>query len=511
MKTKRAVGFDNERYLEAQSRAILERVETFGQKLYLEFGGKLLFDYHAARVLPGYNPNVKVRLLQQLRDKIDIIFCVSAIDIAAGRIRGDFGMTYDLATLRTLDDLRERGLPITAVCINRWEGQEAAQTLKNRVEARGVPVYVCKSIPNYPEDVELICSERGYGANPFIQTTKPIVVVTGAGPGSGKMATALQQVWHELHHGRVAGFSKWETFPIWDLPLEHPVNLAYEAATVDLADYNLVDPWHLEAYGESSVNYNRDVENFPILEALINGVLGVDDTLPRFRSPTDMGVNCASQGIVDDAVVREAARQEIVRRYFRHNWEVTIGIERQETVDLALKLMDRVGVVVEDRKTVLPARQAATQAEDRPGKGYKNAYCGAAMELPSGHIVAGMNSELLYSTAAAVINALKHLAGIPEPIHLLSPLVIRNLVRFKNEVLGEGSDSLDISEALAALSVSAAHNPAAEAAFEMLPVLKECEMHMTHVPTSSDQEVLRKLGIMFTTDALHTPGGYFLK
>ncbi|MFH1466102.1 MAG: DUF1846 domain-containing protein [Pseudomonadota bacterium] len=382
MQTHRPVGFDNEKYLRAQSEAILARVEQFGRKLYLEFGGKLLFDFHAARVLPGYDPNVKIQLLQRLKDKIDIIFCVSAIDIAAGRIRGDFGMTYDLATLRTLDDLRERGLPVTALCINRWDGQEAARTLKNRVEARGVPVYTCRSIANYPLDVDHICSAKGYGANPYIPTTKPLVVITGAGPGSGKMATALQQVWHDHAAGRSAGFSKWETFPIWDLPLEHPVNLAYEAATVDLADYNLVDPFHLEAYGVSSINYNRDVENFPILKSLIDGVLGSGGSFPRFRSPTDMGVNCASQGIVDDAVVREAARQEIVRRYFRHHWEVTVGIERKETVELATKLMERVGVTPEERKTVLPARQAAADAGREEGKGYKGAFCGAASSCP---------------------------------------------------------------------------------------------------------------------------------
>ena len=510
MQTRRAVGFDNEKYLEAQSKAILERVERFGGRLYIEFGGKFLFDHHAARVFPGFHPNVKIRPLQRLVDQIEILFVVNAKDVQRGRVRGDWGLTYDLATLRTLDDLRQRGLPVSAVVITRFKAQPAAIQLKSRIEKRGVRVFTHYSVPGYPDDVDLVASVQGFGVNTYIPTTRPIVVVAGAGPGSGKIETALQQMWHEQQQGVTAGFAKWETFPVWDLPLEHPANLAYEAATADIRDKNMIDPHHLAAYGVETVNYNRDVEHFPILRALMDRIIGSDSELPRYKSPTDMCCNCASEGIVDDAVVREASRQEIARRFLRYHWELTIGVENDETVAIARRLMERVGVTVEDRPTVLPARAAAAQAERNPTKGWKGAFCGAAIELPDGTVVTGMNSELLYSTAAAVINAIKVLAGIPERIHLLSPLVIRNLVGL-NEVLGDGSDSLDIGDTLAALSVSAAHNPAAEAAFDMLPVLKECEMHMTHVPTQADQAVLRKLGIMFTTDARHTPGGYFLK
>jgi uncharacterized protein (UPF0371 family) len=508
---RRPTGFDNERYLRAQAASILERVEKYGEKLYIEFGGKLLLDLHAARVLPGFDPNVKIQPLLQIRDRIEILFCVNAKDVQSGRVRGDFGMTYDLATLRTLDDLKDKGLSVSAVVITRFKGQPAALRLRNRLERRGVRVFLHESVPGYPHDVDLVASEEGFGRNAWIETSAPIVIVTGAGPGSGKIETALQQIWHDHRRGMMSAFAKWETFPVWDLPLDHPVNVAYEAATADLRDVNMIDPFHLEAYGIEVVNYNRDVEHFPILRALMERILGQCERVPRYRSPTDMCVNRVSEGIVDDEVVREASRQEIVRRFLRYNWEHSIGIESADTLEIARKLMERSGLRVEDRPTVNPAREAARLAEGNPCKGYKGAFCGAAIELPGGEVVTGSNSALLYSTSAAVINAIKRLAGIPEQIHLLSPLVIRNIVRLRNEVLGESGESLDISEALAALSVSAAHNPASEAAFEKLPLLRRCDMHMTHLPTQDDQEVLRKLGIMFTTDARTTPGGYFLR
>jgi uncharacterized protein (UPF0371 family) len=510
MVTERKKGFDSERYLAAQVQAILDRVEKCGNKLYIEFGGKILLDYHAARVLPGFDPNLKIRPLLQLKDRIEIIFCVNARDVQGGRVRGDFGLTYDLATLRTLDDLRTRGLPVSAVVITRFKDQPAAIRLKSRLERRGVRVFTHAGVPGYPSDVNLVASPAGFGINSYIETSRPIVVITGAGPGSGKIETALQQMWHDHQRGILSGFAKWETFPVWDLPLDHPLNVVYEAATADIRDRNMIDPFHLAAYGKSVVNYNRDVDHFPILRTLLESILGDGGQVLYYRSPTDMCVNCVSQGIVNDDVVREAARQEIIRRYLRHHWEYTIGIGNTETMEIARDLMEKVGLKVEDRRTVLPAREAADEARDDPRKGYKDAFCGAAIELPDGDVVKGKNSAQLYSTAAAIINALKRLAGIPDKIYLLSPLVIRNLVRLKDEVLGENSESLDISEALAALSVSAAHNPAAEAAFEMLPILRECDMHMTHVPTQADQDVLRKLGVMFTTDAQFTPGGYFL-
>ncbi|MBW1808434.1 MAG: DUF1846 family protein [Deltaproteobacteria bacterium] len=503
-------GFDNEKYLNEQTKAILERVAKFGDKLYLEFGGKLIFDYHAARVLPGYDPNVKIKLLQRLRDKIEIVFCVSAKDVAKGRIRGDFGITYDVATLKTLDDLRELDLPVTAVSINRFSGEPAAVQLKNKVERRGFKVYTQADIRGYPTDVDRIVSNDGYGKNPYIETSKPIVIITGAGPGSGKMATGLSQMYHDHQAGRSSGFAKFETFPIWCLPVEHPVNIAYEAATADISDFNLVDPFHLTAYGKNAVNYNRDVENFPILRSIIERIVGSGGRIPHYLSPTDMGVNCAALGIIDDDVVRQAAKQEIIRRYFRYNWEYTIGVEKKETVERAKALMQQIEVKPKDRHPVPGARQAAEEAESK-GKGHDGMFCGAAIELESGQVITGKNSPLMHSGSAAVLNAAKNLAGIPDNIDLLPPAVIHNLTLLKRDIFGMKSESLDVSETLVALAISSASNPSAEAGLKALTKLSGCEMHMTHIPTQGDQVGLRRLGLNLTTDAVLTPGGYFLR
>jgi len=510
MPGKDAQGFDNGKYLDEQSTAILERVRQFGDKLYLEFGGKLLFDYHAARVLPGYDPNVKIKLLQRLKDKIEIIFCVSARDVAKGRIRGDFGMTYDMATLKTLDDLRDYGLPVAAVSINRFSGEASAVRLKNRIERRGVRVYTQGNIEGYPTDVDRIVSDDGYGKNPYIETSRPIVVITGAGPGSGKMATALQQMYHDHRKGRISGFAKWETFPIWELPIDHPVNVAYEVATADIKDYNMVDPFHLSATGQTSINYNRDVENFPILRAIISHILGKGGNIPNYRSPTDMGVNRAARGIVDDGAVRQAACQEIIRRYFRYRWEHAIGVEQEDTVTRTESLMQKVGVKPEDRPVVVPAREAAKAAEEK-GKGYRGMFCGAAIELAPNDIVRGMNTALLHSASAAVLNAIKKLANLPQTIDLLPAAMIQNLARLKRDVLGLPAECLDVEELLVALAISAAGNPAAEAGLNALPKLRDCDMHMTHIPTQGDLVGLRRMGINITTDAELTPGGYFLR
>jgi len=502
--------FDNEKYLREQTEAIIERVDRFGEKLYLEFGGKLLFDYHASRVLPGYDPNVKIRLLKGLEDKIEIVFCVSAKDVARGRIRGDFGMTYDTATLKTLDDLRDHGLPVTAVSINRFSDEPAAQLLQTKIERRGVRVFTQRDIRGYPTDVDRIVSEEGYGKNTYIETTKPIVVVTGAGPGSGKMATALAQMYQDQRRGRSAGFAKFETFPIWDVPIDHPVNVAYEAATADIADFNMVDPYHLSASGETAINYNRDVENFPILRAIIERILGRGGNIPHYRSPTDMGVNRASRGIVDDGAVREAARQEIIRRYFRYRWEYTIGVEKLETVERTESLLRQVGVRPEDRNPVVPAREAAREAEES-GKGHRGMFCGAAIQIGPDRTICGKNSPLLHSGSAAVLNAVKALAGIPDSIHLLPAAVIQNLTRLKKDLLGMPGESLDVGEVLVALAISATNNPAAEAGLEALDRLRGCEMHMTHIPTQGDLVGLRRMGVNVTMDAELTPGGYFLR
>jgi len=504
-----AAGFDNERYLAEQSKAILERVQQLHNKLYLEFGGKLSYDYHAARVLPGYDPNVKLRLLQRLGDEVEVIFCVSARDLERGRIRGDFGLTYDVATLKAIDDLRDWGLATSAVVINRFAQEAAAGRLMRKLATRSIPVYTMAPIQGYPANVDLIVSEDGFGRNPYIPTSKPIVIVTGTGPGSGKMSTCLSQIYHDHRAGVLSGFAKFETFPIWNLPLDHPVNLAYEAATADLGDVNMVDPYHLSAYGVTAINYNRDIENFPILKAMLDRITQGENG-PVYRSPTDMGVNRAAAGIVDDAVVREAAAQELIRRYFRYHWEHALGVERKETVERVELLMQQVGLKETDRPVVQPARDAAAQGEAE-GRGNKGLFCGAAIQLPSGEVVMGKNSPLLHAASAAILNAVKALAGIPREMHLLPSSVVQNLARLKKDVLGSASESLNAQEILVALAISAATNPAAEAGVERLRDLKGAEMHLTHLPHQGDQAGLRQLGINMTTDAQPTSSGYFLR
>jgi len=490
------IAFDNERYLAEQSAAILERVAKFGNKLYLEFGGKLLFDYHAARVLPGFDPNVKIRLLQQLRDKSEVLLCISAGDIERKKIRADFGITYDADALKLIDDLRARGISVTGVIVTRFDGQPSAQLFKNRLERRNVRVVMHRSTKGYPTDVETVVSDEGYGANEYIPTTQPIVVVTGPGPLSGKLATCLSQLYHEWRCGVHAGYAKFETFPIWSLPLKHPVNIAYEAATADIKDFNLIDPFHLEAYNQRAVNYNRDVEAFPLLRRIIEKITGK----PSFyMSPTDMGVNRAGYGIVDDAAVRAAATQEVIRRYLRYACEYAIGVADKETVQRAELLMKELGVTPENRRTVGAAREAAREAEAH-GKGNNGVYCGAALELADGTMITGKNSPEMHSSAALILNAVKHLAGLPSSIHLLPPAIISSLSHFKREVLQGTMLSLDLEETLIALSISATSNPAASLAIEQLKALRGCEVHLTHIPPPGDEAGLRKLGVNLTSD-----------
>ncbi len=501
-------GFDNELYLQAQAEAILERVQAFSGKLYLEFGGKLLQDFHAARVLPGYDPNVKVRLLQRLKDMLEIVFCICAGDIEKGRIRGDFGLTYDMASLRTFDDLEDFGFSVSAVIINRYHGEKTADQFINFLESRGIPVYTQPEIEGYPANVVKIVSEEGYGQNPFIETNKPLVIVTGAGPGSGKMATCLSQVYHHHLRGQSAGFAKFETFPIWNLPLDHPVNVAYEAATADLRDRNMVDPFHLSAHGETTINYNRDIENFSIMKEIISLIGDDGSPLSGYQSPTDMGVNMAKMGIIDDDVVREAARQEIIRRHFRYSWELKQGVENQETVTIVEKLMQQVGVTVTDRPSVVAARQAAEAAEKK-GKGNRGVFCGAAIQFWDGQIVVGMNTPLLHAESAAMLNAVKKLARIPDEIDLLPAPIIANIVMLKKEILGGKSVSLNVEEVLVALSISAAASPASEVCMKNLKLLAGCEMHSTHVIGKGDENGLRKLKMNVTTDATPTSRGFY--
>src|SRR4030066_197421 len=376
MEVTNHIGFDNEKYLKEQTSAILERVNRFNDKLYLEFGGKILYDYHAARVLPGFDPNVKMRLLQMLKDKIDVILCIHAGAIERKKVRADFGITYDVDALKTIDDFREWGIDITAVVITRFENQSPAKAFKNKLELRGVRVYLHYPTEGYPTDVDLIVSDQGYGANEYIRTTKPIVIVTGPGPGSGKLATCLCNLYHEYRIGVKAGYAKFETFPIWDLPVDHMVNLAYEAATADLEDRVLIDEHHLKAYNVKTVNYNRDIEAFHLLKRIIEKITGGES---MYQSPTDMGVNRASAGIVDDSIITEASHQEIIRRYLRCAVEYAGGLVDKDTLDRVVKIMNKIGAKVEDRKEVLPAREAAKDAEKK-GKGNAGIYCGAAIE-----------------------------------------------------------------------------------------------------------------------------------
>ena len=504
------IGFNNEKYLAEQTKAILERVARFDHKLYLEFGGKLLFDYHAARVLPGYDPTVKMQLLQRLKENIEIVICIYAKDIEAGRLRGDFGMTYDMACLKTIDDLKDYGLDVNKLVITRFKAEPLAIKFKNRLERKGIKVYLHREIKGYPADINKIVSKRGYGRNDYIKTEKPVVVVTAPGPGSGKLATCLSQLYHDHKRGINSGYAKFETFPIWNLPLRHPVNVAYESATADLGDYNLTDPFHLKAYNKKAVNYNRDVDAFPILKSILQKIVGKKRDMVMYDSPTDMGVNRAGFGIVDDKVVREAAKQEIIRRCFRYHWEFMLGAEKKETVERARELMKEVGVKEEDRSCVLPARKAARDAAKSPGKGKNGIFCGAAVELPDGKIISGKNSPLMHAASSAIINAVKYLADIPDNIHLLPRSVINNIAALKKEILGSKTESLDLEETMVALSISAAANPTAEAAVKMLKQLKDCEMHITHIPSRGDEAGLRKLKINFTCDAQPT-SNYFLR
>jgi len=490
------IGFDNDKYLVEQTDEILKRVQRFNNKLYLEFGGKLLFDYHAARVLPGFDPNVKMRLLQKLKDDIDIILCIYAGDIERKKVRADFGITYDVDALKTIDDFLEWGTEIETVVITRFENQPSALTFKNKLERRGIKVYTHRYTKGYPTDVDLIVSDEGYGANNYIKTTKPIVVVTGPGPGSGKLATCLSQLYHEYKKGIKAGFAKFETFPIWNLPLNHKVNVAYEAATVDLKDVNMIDHHHLEAYNIKTINYNRDIEAFPLLKRIIEKITGGESF---YKSPTDMGVNRAGFGIVNDEAVQQAAHQEIIRRYLRCATEYALGLIDAETVQRAEMIMDNIGAKIEDRRVVNAAREAALMGEKK-NKGNEGIFVGAAIELKDGTIATGKNSPIMHAAASLVLNAAKHLAGLPDNLFLLPKNIMDSLNYLKKEVLRGKGVSLDLEEVLIALGISAISNPAAQMALEKLKEMKGCEVHITHIPTPGDEAGLRKLGVHLTCD-----------
>jgi uncharacterized protein (UPF0371 family) len=504
-------GFDNEKYIKEQTTEILKRVDRFNNKLYLEFGGKLFYDYHAARVLPGYDPNVKMRLLRELKDKADVILCIYAGDIERKKIRADFGITYDADALKLIDDLRTWGINVLGVVITRFDEQPAAIIFKNKLERRNITVYTHRFTKGYPTNVEMIVSDEGYGANDFIETKKPLVIVTGPGPGSGKMATCLSQLYHDYKRGTKSGYAKFETFPIWNIPLKHPVNVAYEAATADIRDFNLIDPFHLDAYGEKSVNYNRDVEVFPVLRRILEKIIGE----PSFyKSPTDMGVNRAGFAIVDDEVAQKAAKMEIIRRYFRYRCEYAMGFSDKETVQRVELFIKDFNLLPEERAVVTPAREAAGVAPSGARdyeRGNEGIFCGAALELKDGTIITGSNSSLMHASTSMVIHAIKHLAEIPDKIKLLPPHITDSVKNLKTEILDEKSVSLDLEEALIAISISATNNPAAQLALEKLRELRDCEAHMTHIPTPGDEAGLRRLGINLTTDPNFSTNDLFVR
>jgi uncharacterized protein (UPF0371 family) len=508
MKTEAEVkiGFDNEAYIKEQTFSILERVERFQEKLYLEFGGKIIYDYHASRVLPGFDPNVKMRLLQELKDKIDIIMCVHAGDIERKKMRADFGISYDSDVLRTIDEFRDWGLEVTAVVITRYQNQAQATSFKNKLERNGIKVYTHGYTKGYPTDVDLIVSDQGYGANPYIETKNPIVVVTAPGPGSGKLATCLNNLYHEYKKGVKGGYAKFETFPIWNLPLSHKVNIAYEAATVDLKDVVLIDHHHLEAYNEKTVNYNRDIEAFPLLKRILEKITGEES---MYQSPTDMGVNRASAGIVNDEAIAEASHQEIIRRYFRCAVDYAMGLADREALDRSELIMEKVKARVGDRKVVEPARQAAQDAE-KTWKGNTGIYCGAALELRDGTLITGKNSPLMSSASSLILNATKHLAGLPDNMLLLPANMIEQVSFMKKEILTGKMISLDLEETLIMLGISAISNPAAQLAIEKLAELQNCEVHLSHIPTSGDEEGLRKLHVNLSCDPEFSTAGLFM-
>ena len=479
-------GFDNEKYLTMQSEHIRERISQFDNKLYLEFGGKLFDDYHASRVLPGFEPDSKLRMLMQLSDQAEIVIVISAADIDKNKVRGDLGITYDEDVLRLIEVFTERGLYVGSVCITRYAGQESADLFKNRLEKLGIRVFVHYNIPGYPSNTSVIVSDEGYGKNQYIETTRPLVVVTAPGPGSGKMAVCLSQLYHEHKRGICAGYAKFETFPIWNIPLKHPVNLAYEAATADLNDVNMIDPFHLEAYGETTVNYNRDVEIFPVLQAMFEKIMG---ECP-YKSPTDMGVNMAGNCIVDDEICKEASRQEIIRRYYKSCDALVSGTGKEDEVCKIELLLKQAHASIEDRKVV----PAALSMEE------KTAAPAAALELPDGKIIYGKTSDLLGASSALLLNALKELAGIDHEHHVISPDAIRPIQELKIKYLGSKNPRLHTDETLIALSVSAASNPEAGLALEQLPRLKGCQAHTSVMLSSVDIWEFRKLGIELTCE-----------
>lgn len=481
------IGFDNDKYLQMQSQHIKERIAKFGNKLYLEFGGKLFDDYHASRVLPGFLPDSKLRMLMQLKDQAEIVIVISSEDIEENKVRGDYGITYDMDVLRLIDAFQGAGLFVGSVCLTKFAGQPSAELFQKKLEGMGIKSFRHYKISGYPSDVARIVSDEGYGKNDYIETERPLVVITAPGPGSGKMATCLSQLYHEHKRGVNAGYAKYETFPIWNLPLKHPVNLAYEAATADLNDVNMIDPFHLEAYGETTVNYNRDIEIFPVLNAMFELIAGENP----YKSPTDMGVNMAGNCIVDDEVCCKASNQEIIRRYYKCICEKKrSGASKDDVYKLEL-LMKQAGISIQDRVVVDAALEREEQTDGHPA---------VAIELPDGKLVTGKTSDLLGASAAALLNAIKELAQIDHARKLVSPEAIEPIQLLKTDYLGSRNPRLHTDEILIALSTTAAHDESAKLALDQLPKLKGCEAHSSVLLSSVDEQVFQKLGISLTCE-----------
>lgn len=480
------LGFDNQKYLRLQSEHIKERIKKFGDKLYLEFGGKLFDDYHATRVLPGFTSHAKLDMLLQLSDQAEIVIVISANDIEKNKVRSDLGITYDLDVLRLIQEFRDKGLFVGSVCINKYCGQKSADDFKKKLENLGINVYKHYLIDGYPSNVKLIVSDNGYGKNDYIKTSRPLVIITAPGPGSGKMATCLSQLYHENKRGIKAGYAKFETFPIWNLPLKHPVNLAYEAATADLNDLNMIDPFHLEAYNETTVNYNRDIEIFPVLVAIFEEIFG---ECP-YKSPTDMGVNMAGYCICDDNVCQEASKQEIIRRYYESlNRLVKNECGAEEVYKLEL-LLKQAKISKEDRKVVGMSLVKASSTSS----------VAAALELLDGRIITGKTGDLLGASASLILNALKTLAGIDDNELLIKPEFIEPVQHLKTNYLGSKNPRLHINEVLIALSVSAANNPKAKLALEQIPNLRKTQAHTSVILSNADITSFKKLGIQLTCE-----------
>ena len=481
------LGFDNQKYLELQSAHIRERIRQFGNKLYLEFGGKLFDDHHASRVLPGFEPDSKIRMLKELRDSVEVVIAICASDIEKNKIRGDLGITYDVDVLRLIHAFTDRGLYVGSVVITHYSDQPAILQFKTKLEKMGIRVYRHYTIDGYPSNIPLIVSDDGFGKNDYIETERPLVVVTAPGPGSGKMATCLSQLYHENKRGIKAGYAKFETFPVWNLPLKHPVNLAYEAATADLADVNMIDPFHLEAYGVTTVNYNRDVEAFPIVRNILSRITG-DESV--YKSPTDMGVNMAGYAIVDDEAVRAAASQEIIRRYYKALCDHKQGKGSQDAVDKIKRIMQELSLTTADRAVVAPAL----------AKSESSGVAAAAIQLPDGPIVTGKASNLMSACSSCVLNAIKAIAGIDDSLTLISPIILEPILKLKIDILGSRSSVLKVDDVLAALSITAATNTLTARAMAALPKLRDCEMHSTCMLHSGDEGTLRKMGLRLTSE-----------